>query len=62
MDLGDCSFLDDDTVLMDDTVNKVINLIKRTKSFRRIGTVLLGSGGGDCRIYEIRYWILHAQC
>jgi len=55
-------FLDDDAVLMDYAVNKVINLIKVLKSFRRISAVLLGSGGGDCRIYEIRYWILHAQC
>ena len=45
----------DDAVLMDDAANKVINLIKVLKSFRRISAVLLGSGGGDCRIYEIRY-------
>jgi len=50
-------FLDDDAVLMDDAVNKVINLIKVLKSFRRNGAVLLGSGGGDCRIYEIRYGV-----
>jgi len=45
-------FLDDDTVLMDGAVNKALNIVG---NLPRVGAVLLGSGDGDCRIYEARY-------
>jgi len=47
-------FLDDDTVLMDGTVNKAPNLVG---NLPRIGAVLLSLGNGNCRIYEARYGI-----
>jgi hypothetical protein len=64
MDLGNCSFLDNETVLMDDTVNKVINLIKRTKAFEglvRYFSALKVVIAGFMR-FGIGYFTLSVNC
>ena len=52
-------FLDDDTVLMDNAVDRVLGLINNLPRFvlDRVGAVLMGSVDGDCGIGEVRYGI-----
>ncbi len=52
-------FLDDDTVLMDNAVDRVLGLINNLLGFvlDRVGVVLLSSADGDCSIGEVRYGI-----
>ena len=52
-------FLDDDTVLMDNAVGRVLGLISSLPGFvlDRVGAVLMGSVDGDCGIGEVRYGI-----
>ncbi len=52
-------FLDDDTVLMDNAVDRVLGLINNLPRFvlDRVGAVLMGSVDSDCGIGEVMYGI-----
>jgi len=51
--------LDDDTILLDEALNKVFNMINSLKPVlrKKIGAILLGSTDGNCDIKEITYGI-----
>jgi len=51
-------FLDDDTILMDNAVDRALGLIQNYRNLSsRIGAVLLGSNDGDCNIGEVKYGV-----
>jgi rhamnosyltransferase len=50
-------FLDDDTILMDNAVDRAIGLIQISNLSSRIGAVLLGSQDGNCDIGEVKYGV-----
>ena len=51
-------FLDDDTILMDNAVDRALGLIQNYRNLSsRIGAVLLGSHDGNCGIGEVKYGV-----
>jgi len=51
-------FLDDDTILMNNAVDRALGLIQNYRNLSsRIGAVLLGSHDGNCGIGEVKYGI-----
>jgi rhamnosyltransferase len=51
-------FLDDDTILMDNAVDRALRLIQNYRNLSsRIGAVLLGSQVGNCKIVEVKYGV-----
>ncbi|WP_243676407.1 glycosyltransferase [Vulcanisaeta distributa] len=50
-------FLDDDTIVLNDTVKRALSIYEGLpKPVRdRVGLIKLGSWGNDCRVYEVLY-------